>query len=158
MTSWVVADSNVYLATVIDDPQVERADALIAMWTEQHITVAAPYLFRYEVMSVVRKHVARGTLSATEGRDGLTWLLRQPIQFFADDRLIERGYELASLYHRPAGYDSVYLALAERLDCEFWTADLKFFNVVSANSASIKWIGSFRPSQSQAEQSQPPTP
>ena len=83
MTSWVVADSNIYLAIIIEDPYALQADNLIKSWAEQKISVAAPYLFRYETMSVVRKHVARGTLSEDEGRAGLTWLLRQPVELFA---------------------------------------------------------------------------
>lgn len=143
MTSWVVADSSIFLATIIDDPHEERAVALIASWTSQNLSVAAPYLFRYEVMSVIRKHVARGTLTADEGREALRGLLRHPIQFFADDQLIERAYELATQYNRPAGYDALYLALAERLGCEFWTADQRLLNVLGSALSWVKWIGNF---------------
>jgi predicted nucleic acid-binding protein len=145
MAARVVADSNIYLAMVINDPLEKYADALIDQWTAQGVSVAAPYLFRYGLMSVVRKHVGRRTLSPQDGRESLTWLLKRPVKLFADDQLIERGYELASRYNRPSGYDSVYLALAERLDCEFWTTDLKFFNVVSPTMSRIKWLGSFIP-------------
>lgn len=143
MTSWVVADSNIYLATIIPDLQTERADALIAHWIVQDYTIAAPYLFRYEVMSVVRKHVARETLTDDEGRQALSNLLAQPIQYFADDDLLNRAYELAKLHDRPAGYDSVYLALAERLNCEYWTADLRLFNAINRVFKPIRWLGDF---------------
>lgn len=151
MTSWVVADSSVFLATVIDDPHEESATALIAAWTSKNVSVAAPYLFRYEVMSVIRKHVARETLTANEGREALRGLLRHPIQFFANDELLERAYELANQHNRPAGYDAIYLALAERLGCEFWTADQKLVNALGSALSWVKWIGSFTPPPAQPE-------
>jgi predicted nucleic acid-binding protein len=52
-----------------------------------------------------------------------------------------RAIELAELFHRPNTYDSFYLALAERLDCPFWTADERLFNAVSPGFKLIHWLG-----------------
>lgn len=60
-----------------------------------------------------------------------------------DDALLERAFELAAVHNRPAGYDCVYLALAERLQCEFWTGDLRLVNAVSESLAWVKWCGNF---------------
>jgi len=39
-------------------------------------------------------------------------------------------------------YDSYYLALAETLEAEFWTADKPLFNAVgNAGPAGLHWIG-----------------
>jgi predicted nucleic acid-binding protein len=38
----------------------------------------------------------------------------------------ERAIEIAALTGQRASYDSHYLALAERLGCELWTADDRF--------------------------------
>jgi predicted nucleic acid-binding protein len=38
--------------------------------------------------------------------------------------------ELASQFNLAATYDAHYLALAERENCEFWTADERLYNSV----------------------------
>lgn len=65
------------------------------------------------------------------------------LEHFTDDPLLERAFELAEVYARPAGYDCVYLALAERLNCELWTGDQKLVNAVSGSLTWVKWCGSF---------------
>jgi len=60
-----------------------------------------------------------------------------------DDALLKRGYVLAEEFNRPTAYDAQYLALAERLACEFWTADERLFNAVTARFASIRWLGNW---------------
>ena len=145
MTSWVVSDANIFLAVALRETISRQADALIELWRTADVQIAVPYLFRYEITSVIRKHVARGTLSLENGRIGLASLLNEPVQIFADDALLKRAFELAHTLNRPVAYDSVYLALAERLDCEFWTADLKLFNAANQTLGWVKWIGDFMP-------------
>ena len=61
-----------------------------------------------------------------------------------DDELLKRGYELATRLNRPTAYNSRYLAVAERLQCEFWTADERMFNAVTQDLNWVKWLGSFK--------------
>ena len=52
-----------------------------------------------------------------------------------------RSLELASELTQGAVYDSHYLALAQTLDCELWTADEKFFRIARQIADNIHWIG-----------------
>lgn len=146
MTSRVVCDSNIFIAVALREPFSERAEALIELWHSTDVQVVVPYLFRYEVTSVVRKQIARGNLTLELGRVALSSLLNEPVQTIADDELLHRAFELATRLNRPAAYDSMYLALAERYQCEFWTADLKFYNASIHTFDWIKWVGNFTPS------------
>jgi predicted nucleic acid-binding protein len=38
-------------------------------------------------------------------------------------------------------YDAHYLALADDLDCEFWTADERLYNAVRERFPLIRWLG-----------------
>jgi predicted nucleic acid-binding protein len=143
MTSWVVVDSGIYLTSALNEPHAANANDLLATLVASQFQLAAPYLFRYELVSVIRKHVARGTITLADGRTMLQGLLREPVQIFTDELLLQRAFDLATQFGRPAAYDSFYLALAEHLKCEFWTADQKLFNVVSGNLSWVKWIGNF---------------
>lgn len=71
-------------------------------------------------------------------------MLELPIQFYIDEILLRRAFEIAVQFNRPTAYDSQYLAVAERLECEFWTADERLFNAVNQQLAWVKWIGNFK--------------
>ena len=42
---------------------------------------------------------------------------------------------------QPAVYDSIYLALAEALDGELWTADERFYRAASPQFSNVRWLG-----------------
>lgn len=142
-TSWAVIDSGIMLATALIEPYSKEAKALVKSLTGRQIQIAAPVLFRYEIVAVLRKHVYRGTLTAEEATNQCNLLLAQPVHAMVDDALLRRGYELASQFNRPTTYDSQYLAVAERLGCEFWTADQKLYNALKMHLSWVKWLGSF---------------
>jgi len=52
---------------------------------------------------------------------------------------------LATHFNRPTAYDAHYLALAEMLGCEFWTADRRLYNAVKEELPWVKWLSDFRP-------------
>jgi predicted nucleic acid-binding protein len=63
------------------------------------------------------------------------------VEFYEDDALLQSAYELAEQYNRPRAYDAQYLALSQRLSCEFWTADERLFNAVKDQFSHIRWLG-----------------
>ncbi len=143
MTSWVVIDSGLRLAITLKETHAVKAGALLDWLAENQYQIAAPYLFRYELVSVIRKHIYRGSITVDDGSALVQGLLREPVEMFTNEALLPRALELATQYNRPTAYDLIYLALAEQLDCEFWTADLKLYNAVSSGLTWVKWIGNF---------------
>jgi hypothetical protein len=68
------------------------------------------------------------------GFDAETWLReleRLYVKLRDDNRLL-------------TAYDSQYLAVAERLKCEFWTADSRLVNAVAPHLTWVKWMGNFK--------------
>ena len=65
------------------------------------------------------------------------------IEFHHGRDLHRRALELASLLQQGAVYDAHYMALAESLDCELWTADRRFHHAVGASIDNVKWLGDF---------------
>ena len=143
MTSWVVSDSGILIATVIEESITQKADALVGYWDAQGIPIAAPSLFRYEIVAVMRKSVYREILTEAEAIRGRDVLVSLPIHLMFSNDLLRRGYELATQLNRPTAYDAQYLAVAEHLDCEFWTADQRLFNTVHTVLPWVKWLGNF---------------
>lgn len=143
MSVWGVADSGIFIATILPESYSQQAKALIQQWDEQKVRLAAPVLFRYECVAVIRKHVHRNSITVSEGIKKRDILLSQPVETMIDDNLLRRAYELAARFNRPTAYDSQYLAVAERLGCEFWTADERLYNAVSSDLNWVKWIAHF---------------
>ncbi len=143
---FVVADSGVFICAVLKEALSDQVDGLIKQWSEQNLQIMAPTLWRSEVVAVVRKNVYRGLLDADDAAVRLENLLTlgQLIQFVMDDDLLRRAFELATQFNRPTAYDTQYVALAERLGCEFWTCDERLVNTLSITLNWVKWIGNFQ--------------
>ena len=142
MASMVVVDAGILVAGVLDEKVSAQARAILKHWEQRKTLFNAPALY-YEITAVTRKAVFQKRISPERGvviRDNL---LSIPIQLHMDDSLLKRAYDLATQMNRPTAYDAQYLAVAERLNCDFWTADERLFNAVSSQLAWVKWVGNF---------------
>ena len=70
-------------------------------------------------------------------------LLQTPFEFYEDDSLLLDAYEIAGRFNLPRSYDAQYLALAERLACDFWTADRTLVNSLQTGFSRAHWLGNF---------------
>jgi predicted nucleic acid-binding protein len=141
MTSWVVCDSGIILATLLKERHTDHAEALLTRWKDTDFALAVPYLFGYEMIAAIRKHVVRGTLSAAEGLLARQKALSINVTYYFDNDLLKTAFNLATRLNRPTAYDSQYLALAERLGCEFWTADERLYNATQSSLGYVRWLG-----------------
>ncbi|MEO8396432.1 MAG: type II toxin-antitoxin system VapC family toxin [Chloroflexota bacterium] len=141
--SQVVLDSGIFIASVYPEILTAEAKGLLHQLQAAQVTLHAPTLLRYELIAVSRKAIYQGRITAEEGLIARDQLLSYPVTLHFDDALLKRGYELADEYNRPTAYDAQYLALAERLSCDFWTADERMFNAVNSKFAGIRWLGTW---------------
>jgi predicted nucleic acid-binding protein len=138
----VVVDSNIFIAFALsDEPLHSHASDILRVWHKREIDLAAPALFRSEITAVIRKIVYQERITHEEGHKILKQLLLYPVRFYDDNALLLAAYEIAHRFNRPRAYDAQYLALAEKLDCEFWTADERMFNAVRDRFDNIRWLG-----------------
>ena len=119
-------------------------ESLFKQLREERADLHAPFLFSYELAAVCRKIVHRGRLSSEEVYPLLVKMLGTNVTLHFDNELLLQAYRIAEKYGLPTAYDSQYLALAERLDCEYWTADKKLFDAVSEKASHIRWIGDWK--------------
>jgi predicted nucleic acid-binding protein len=137
----VVCDSSILIATVLDEKISDNVKAILNHWTHQSFQLAAPLLFRYEIIAVTRKAVHQKRIQPERGFAIRDDLLAYPVELYFDDALLKRAYELAGQFNRPTAYDTQYLAVAERLNCAFWTADERLFNAVREGLSWVHWVG-----------------
>ena len=86
----------------------------------------APHLWRLEVVSTLHKLRSAGYLHDQLLDEVLEAFWQWPVEIIPADRaLIEQALRWAKRIRDRVIYDSIYLALAERLHADFWTADVK---------------------------------
>jgi predicted nucleic acid-binding protein len=113
---------------------------VVVLWREWHETgrsVVAPTLLYYEISDAMRRYVVHGELLPHEATEALQAALGLDITLYGDAGLHRRALELADHHALPAAYDAHYLALAETLGAEFWTADRR---LVSAVGPALPWV------------------
>lgn len=136
----ICLDASLLLKLVLpesDRPQVRR---LWDQWADRREVICAPWLFLFEVHSVLRQNVTRGVLSAGEGK--AAWALVQGlgIQIRHEEGLWDLAWALAQEYQRPTTYDMTYLALAQILDCDLWTADRRLVLALGGREPRVRTV------------------
>lgn len=122
MTTLVV-DTSVGVKWVVPESDSDAADRLRGSGFALH----APAFFLVEAAGVLWKKHRRGELSPTDANACLTTLERSPITWHPDADLIRPAFDIAVRSNRTV-YDSLYLALAIRLQARVVTADAKLRN------------------------------
>ncbi len=136
----VCLDASVALKLLVAENDSARARSLWRAWTAGGFIVVAPALFVFECTSALRRMVARGDLAPESGRRALALLLEMPVSLRAPVGLVERTWDLARTLDRPTAYDCFYLALAELLDVECWTADRRLYNAVRGTCPRLRHL------------------
>ena len=143
MTSQICVDSGILLKLVLHEPDSHLAEALWQRWISDGVQPVAPPLFPFEVTAVIRKLTHRGLLEAGLGEKVLQKALEFDVALQTFAGIHHRAWQMATELNRPSAYDAHYLALAEQLDCAFWTADQRLFNAVSQKLDWVHWLGKF---------------
>ena len=130
-TNQLVIDASVAMKWFLDDEvDTDLAEAILAQSLGGSLELHAPELFRYEVDGALARacltRFERGgqpRLALPDALDALTTLNASPIQYH-HLALADRGSALSMAVDYSKGYyDMVYLNLAERLNCQWCTAD-----------------------------------
>lgn len=122
---------------------VEPGTGAATVWFEAHENeeMIAPAFFTAEVATALLKKTRRGAISDQHCAEALDVIARLDIQLAWDSGLVVRATELARELDQHAVYDSLYLALAERELCEFWTADARFARAAAARYPRVRLLG-----------------
>jgi len=135
----IVVDSNVLVALVIPIDYSEQATNMMSGWLGIDADLVSPALWSYEAVSAIRKFVASGTLTGEEARYAVSNLMDLGIRDVpATGELHHKALVWAERLNDFVAYDPAYLALAETLKVEFWSADSKLVRKVKA--LGINWV------------------
>ena len=135
-SSWLCIDANLVIRLVVD-PRDESVRQLWDQWDAERRQLAAPTLLYYEVTNALYRYQKLGLMSASSVRLALKAALALPLRLHGEADLHWRALELDERFSLPAAYDAHYLALAEWLGGEFWTADGSLARTVQT---ALPWV------------------
>ncbi len=137
----IVLDANLVASLAIPLPYSEQATELVLDWKRQGVTFVAPALWSYEVSTVLRKAVVADYLPPDELDFALEQIWKINIQDVPASLTLHRGALVwAERLGQSKTYDSAYLAVAESLQTDFWTADRSLAQ--SAQHSGAQWVHS----------------
>lgn len=137
MSYWVV-DANLAIKTVLN-----LSKSLERFWEriyQERITPCAPRLWMSETTSAVRAYLAQKQITTNEAEQALRTIHALRVEIIDEDKaLCVRALELAGMLAQSKAYDAIYLATAEKMEAEFWTADERLFNRCK-NDLALAWV------------------
>ena len=136
MSGYVVVDASLAVKWLMREEDSPRAHAMLTVWDREEQQLAAPHLLRFEVTNALHRRAARGELAVHEAA-ALAEDLFSDFYFDTTPQLHRRALELASELRQGAAYDAHYLALAEALACDLWTADERFYRAAGTVFDSV---------------------
>ena len=140
MSGIVVVDASLAFKWLVREEHSGKALTLLRSWDRQGFRRAVPHLLPFELANALHRRVVRRELTVEAAADLIGGLLDSELELHETPGLHGRALELASELKQGAAYDAHYLALAETLDCELWTADDRFFRAASAVSSNVHWL------------------
>ena len=137
MNYWVI-DANLAVNTVLN-----LSESLERFWErldQNQLTPCAPRLWMSETTSAVRAYLAQKQISPEEAEQALVTIHALRVEIIDEDKaLCLRAFELAGLLGQSKAYDAFYLAVAEKMEAEFWTADQRLRNRCR-NDLGLEWV------------------
>ncbi len=141
MSGSVVVDASLAIKWLVEEDDSDRAHAVLQSWVAQDITRIAPYLMPFEVANALHRRVLRGELNVGDSIRMIARLLASRLELHQPPDLHVRALQLASQLKQNAAYDAHYLALAESVGCELWTADERFYKAASQGVSNVRLLG-----------------
>ena len=129
-------------ASVIVDwiaPGVPPASPTVALreaWVGGDIKLIAPWLMELEVRNALLTGIRRGRWDGSDADRAETLLAELPVRIEDGAADVARAWDLSRRYDAHPVYDMIYVALAERREVPFVTADARLRNRL----AGLEWV------------------
>ena len=141
MSSPVVIDASLAVACVVRTPYSAQAAGAMEHWMRAGAQFYAPGIWWYEVTSVIHRYHFAGLITDAMAYAGLEILTSQ-WEIHRVDVAMRSAFDWATRLRQKAAYDGFYLAAAESLGAELWTADQALVNNARQVGAGwVRWIG-----------------
>lgn len=142
-----VIDASAAVKFVLVEEWSANVKAIFTVSKTERRTIAGPPHIVSESMNAIyqRRRTNRPELRLSEDEvdTALATFLLLPIQPLDPPGLYPLAFAIARRHNLPSTYDALYVALAELLGAELWTADRRLYDSVGAVAPWVRWIGDF---------------
>ncbi|MEJ2708336.1 MAG: type II toxin-antitoxin system VapC family toxin [Anaerolineales bacterium] len=137
----IVVDANLTLSYVIPLPYSQLAVTRFTQWGLIHARLIVPALWRYEVLSGLRKAISLNLLTLEQAIKAFRTLQELNLEETpTSNNNTSDILDWATRLQQVVAYDAVYIALSEQIGAEFWTANRRLFK--AARQAGASWVHS----------------
>jgi predicted nucleic acid-binding protein len=126
----ICIDANFVVRLVCSHPSETIYINLWTEWKNNNYEIFAPTLFYYEVTNALYRMNRANQLTLEETNLALEYALELDVTLYGNIGLHRQADKLARKLNLSAAYDAHYLALAQILEVNFYTADKRLFNSV----------------------------
>jgi len=139
----IIVDANIAANAVLPLESASRYLSFFERWRSEEVALFAPAFWIAEVTSVIRQYAYRKMISQSQARRAVKDFYLLDVEILPlDEELCIQALDWAEKIQHSKIYDSLYLALSERLGAEFWTSDKKLTNAAHAAGAQwVHWVG-----------------
>lgn len=133
----LVVDSSVVVKWFVTESLAAKAHSIYADYQAGLYTFLAPDFLNAEMGNVVWKKHIRQDLSADEAQEVIDLFRLVQFQLTSTADLLDVAYKLA------VRYQLLYVALAQRENCAFVTADEKLVNALRSSFDNVIWLANW---------------
>jgi predicted nucleic acid-binding protein len=143
MIADLVVDSSVAIKWFTVEPHAAEARQILDDYQTGLISFVAPDLIYAEVGNIVWKKLFQQGLAADDAQAIITEFRKINIRVTTAEVLLEDAYKLA-VKHQRTVYDSLYVALSLREQCQFVIADERLVNAIGSSYPNVIWLPKWR--------------
>ncbi len=143
MSDVYVVDATIVAQALITDTFTPHVDILFARFKDS-AALWVPEFCRLECVNVLWKQVRFRSMPQAQAESAIEDFNALPLRIAPVENLYTRALQIG-LANQLAVYDSVYIALADRLKCPLITVDAPQIRAATAESITIKPITDFTP-------------
>jgi predicted nucleic acid-binding protein len=136
----IVIDSSVAIKWFVVEPLTGQALRILEEYRNAGLRLLAPDLIFAEVGNIVWKKCLYQGLAAPDAELIIEAFSQLHIALTSSAVLLPAAYRLAIATRRTV-YDTLYLALSVRENCQFISADEKLVNAVRSVFPTVLWVG-----------------
>jgi predicted nucleic acid-binding protein len=125
------------------EPYSAQARHILNDYQTGQVSFIAPNLLCAEVANIVWKKQLYKGLAAHDARDIMTEFRKIGLSLTAAESLLEEAFQLAVKYERSV-YESLYLSLSLREQCQLVTADEKLVNAIGSFFPNVIWLPTWK--------------
>ncbi len=139
----IVVDSSIVIKWFVTEPLSDDARRVLEGYQSGALTLIAPDLLAAEIGNIVWKKVRTQGLAREDAQQIIVAFRELEIELIPTLSLLEDALKIAMTYERTV-YDSLYIALSEREQCLFITADERLVNSVSKSFPRTVWVANWK--------------